>query len=354
MKLPTDYKLHGCDHPDVDPEALQQPSEEECQANLNRVSLAVSSACLNFTDLIISLFRGTLDCEKSDSKESWSWAVLQGTIWKAHGESVAAATPYLPGSFDRPPRNPAGKLTGGYKAWEFLLYIIGLAPALLHGILPDAEWHHLCKGVCVIRCFNQQKIPVEQLIKFHKLAIKYVAEFEGRDHIWPFALSAYSPPGGGFPPWGVTCKGHKGSLMDEYPIKKCDWHNFINITPQPPIDLENSLLSSFIVGQAANNETVSQASLAKLLALYAHPMDDLSNTAVPEDRIDRAPEAGCMQDFYISFVNDLNPGVFWLKYDEGSLVALRLQEGNIGPIADTLQREQINQVDVLEEFGYFG
>ncbi|KAJ7347330.1 hypothetical protein DFH08DRAFT_699329, partial [Mycena albidolilacea] len=37
-------------------------------------------ACLNFTDLIISLFHGTLDCEKPDSKVSWSWAVLQGTI----------------------------------------------------------------------------------------------------------------------------------------------------------------------------------------------------------------------------------------------------------------------------------
>jgi hypothetical protein len=135
-------------------------------------------ACLNFTNLIISLFRGTLDCEKPDSKESWSWAVLQGTIWKAHGESVAAATPYLPGSFNRPPRNPAEKLTSGYKAWEFLLYIVGLAPALLHGILPDAEWHHLCKGICVIRCFNQQKILMNQLIKCHKLAIEYVAEFE--------------------------------------------------------------------------------------------------------------------------------------------------------------------------------
>jgi hypothetical protein len=52
-------------------------------------------------------------------------------------------------------------------------------------------------------------------------------------------------------------------------------------------------------------------------------------------------------------VNDLNPGVFWPKYDEGLPVALRLQEGNIGPIANMLWREQINQVDVLEEFGHF-
>jgi hypothetical protein len=49
--------------------------------------------------------------------------------------------------------------------------------------------------------------------------------------------------------------------------------------------------------------------------------------------------------------------VFWPKYDEKSPVALRLQEGNVGPIADTLRREQtdfLNQVDVLEEFGRFG
>ncbi|KAJ7659393.1 hypothetical protein B0H14DRAFT_3540515 [Mycena olivaceomarginata] len=197
----------------------------------------------------------------------------------------------------------------------------------------------------------------------------------GRDRsrtFWPLALSAYSPPGGGFPLWGVTCKGHKGSLIDEYPIKKVINGDFLNapiITGtnrnkgnyvigttssisrlNHPLTSKNSLLSSFIVGQAANNETVSQASLAKLLTLYAHPMDDLLNRSPP---VTSPSLQSQMQDFYISFVNDLNPEVFWLKYDEGSLVVLRLQEGNIGPIADTLQREQINQVDVLEEFGHF-
>jgi hypothetical protein len=100
-------------------------------------------ACLNWTDLILALFRGTIECELPDSKKAWIWAVLQGKIWKEHGQSVADATPYLPGSFDRPPRNPAEKISSGYKAWEFLLYIVGLAPALLHGILPDPEWRHL-------------------------------------------------------------------------------------------------------------------------------------------------------------------------------------------------------------------
>ncbi|KAJ6535144.1 hypothetical protein B0H19DRAFT_1004445, partial [Mycena capillaripes] len=135
-------------------------------------------ACLNFTELLIGLFRGTLDCEKPDNKKLWAFAVLQGAVWKLHGKSVADATPYLPGSFDRPPRNPAEKISSGYKAWEFLLYLVGLAPALLHGTIPDAEWKHLCKGVSVIRCFNQYKIAADQIVRCHKLAIDFVGEFE--------------------------------------------------------------------------------------------------------------------------------------------------------------------------------
>lgn len=218
MKLPTDYSLAGCSHPDIDPESLQQPSEDEYLRNLAYVlgsrnetdykerrkatGIAKPSlfsgllrkhmlgipgcfpgdimhwASLNWTELVIALFRGTLQCDKPDSKDAWIWAVLKGDIWEKHGQDVADATPYLPGSFDRPPRNPAEKISSGYKAWGFLLYIIGLAPALLRGILPDAHWKHLCKGVNVIRCFHQHKLPVEQLVARHKLAIEYVAEFE--------------------------------------------------------------------------------------------------------------------------------------------------------------------------------
>ncbi|KAJ7833649.1 Carboxylesterase family-domain-containing protein [Mycena olivaceomarginata] len=94
---------------------------------------------------------------------------------------------------------------------------------------------------------------------------------------------------------GISSSGT--SLTINTPM--CEWHNrpggmynilgnvtgvigttFIDITPQPPIDLENSLLSSFIIGQAANNKTVSQATLAKLLTLYAHPTDNLSNSSL--------------------------------------------------------------------------
>ncbi|KAJ7676130.1 hypothetical protein B0H17DRAFT_1140107 [Mycena rosella] len=88
---------------------------------------------LNWTELVLALFRGTLQCEKPDSKDNWAWAVLKDEIWKAHGEAVAAATPYLPGSFDRLPHNPAEKNSSSYKAWEYLLYIvICIGPAALY------------------------------------------------------------------------------------------------------------------------------------------------------------------------------------------------------------------------------
>ncbi len=32
--------------------------------------------------------------------------------------------------------SPAEKISSGYKAWEFLIYVFGLCLALLYGILP--------------------------------------------------------------------------------------------------------------------------------------------------------------------------------------------------------------------------
>ncbi|KAJ7039326.1 hypothetical protein C8F04DRAFT_1086450 [Mycena alexandri] len=104
---------------------------------------------LNFTDLLIPLWRGTFDRDKSDPKNGWDWAVLTGETWKRHGQAVADCTRYMPGSFDRPPRNPAQKINSGYKAWEFLLYFFGVGPALLYGILPEKYWLNYCKSKTV-------------------------------------------------------------------------------------------------------------------------------------------------------------------------------------------------------------
>jgi hypothetical protein len=92
---------------------------------------------LNISDLLVNLWWGILDCDKSNDCIVWDWATLRGNVWEMHGCQVAAATPYLSGSFDCPPRDPAEKISNGYKAWDFLMYLFSLGPGLLYNILPE-------------------------------------------------------------------------------------------------------------------------------------------------------------------------------------------------------------------------
>jgi hypothetical protein len=134
--------------------------------------------CLNIPDLLIPLWRGTFTCEKTDDKSMWDWAVLQGDIWKQHGQTVADATPYLPGSFGRPPRNPAEKINSGYKAWEFMLYLYALSPGLLYNILPEKYWRNMCKLVFGVRLIIQNSIISEELLEAHTSLAEFTHEFE--------------------------------------------------------------------------------------------------------------------------------------------------------------------------------
>ncbi|KAJ7145443.1 hypothetical protein C8R43DRAFT_890594 [Mycena crocata] len=126
MQLPNKYTLVGCSHPSVDPKSLSQPSEDEYLKNLKYLLASHNNAdyrerrkdtgiskpsifsglqrkhmlgipgcfpgdimhwgALNWTDLVLSLFRGTLECEFPDLKEDWHWAVLTGDDWKRHGK----------------------------------------------------------------------------------------------------------------------------------------------------------------------------------------------------------------------------------------------------------------------------
>jgi hypothetical protein len=73
-------------------------------------------AVLNISDLMNSLWRGTIDCTSPDNRSTWDWAVLQGDVWQQHGKAVAGTLHYLPSSFDCLPCNISEKLTSGYKA----------------------------------------------------------------------------------------------------------------------------------------------------------------------------------------------------------------------------------------------
>jgi hypothetical protein len=215
---PVNYQVDGCDHDDVDASDVQSTSSETYQKNLRyllaspndnqykqrRLETGISKpsiflgipvshrlsipACfgsdimhlgsLNLPDILINLWRGTLDCDKTDSRSTWDWAVLQGDTWKRHGKIVAGATPYLPGSFDRPPRNPAEKINSGYNAWEYLMYLFGLGPGIFHNVLPDKYWRNFCKLVYGFRIVNQHYIETKDLRQAHSALIKFILEFE--------------------------------------------------------------------------------------------------------------------------------------------------------------------------------
>jgi hypothetical protein len=135
-------------------------------------------AALNLPDLLINLWRGTLDCDRRDDHSTWDWVKLVGKTWEEHGKQVAAATPYLPGSFDRPPRNPAEKISSGYKAWEFLLYLFGLGPGLLYNVLPEKYYKNYCKLVFGMRIIHQHKIDRAALLEAHAALLEFACGFE--------------------------------------------------------------------------------------------------------------------------------------------------------------------------------
>ena len=96
-----------------------------------------------------------------------------------HGASVAGAGLYLPVCLEsRVPRNPAKKISSGYKAVEYLVYIFGLCPALLYRLLPQKFYYHYCKlvfGMCVVHRTHKSK---DDLLAAHQAFLEFIFEFE--------------------------------------------------------------------------------------------------------------------------------------------------------------------------------
>lgn len=134
---------------------------------------------INLCDLLISLWRGKTKLNGSDKRDTWDWAVLMDTkLWEEHGKEVARMGPFFPSSFGRPPRNPAEKLSSGYKAHELLLYVYGLGPGIFYGVLPDKYYRHFCKLVFGIRTVYQRSVSISSLEKADYALREYVIQFE--------------------------------------------------------------------------------------------------------------------------------------------------------------------------------
>jgi hypothetical protein len=210
---PLNYEVERCMHADIDVQNLPSPSYKHYNSNLwhlvtspnetqyctqhlatgiskpsifsglkrsSTLGLPYSTGsdimhlgALNLSDLMISLWHGTIDCTRPNDKSTWTWVILQGDVWQQHSKAVTDTLHYLPSSFDRPPRNIAEKLTSRYKAWEFILYLYGLCPGLLYGFLLDVYYSNFCKLVVGIRLLNQHRITVANVCEAHQTSLSF-------------------------------------------------------------------------------------------------------------------------------------------------------------------------------------
>ena len=222
MKMPHNYEVEGCCHPDItgnDLATYRSELPQKYTANIAHLSGARTQAefrarrldiglckqtlftglphlpiqvpsiftmdimhlsVLNDPDLFIKLFTGKMDvCEPND-RALWDWAVFykNSPLWNAHGETVALAVPFIPSSFGRAPWDPAKKINSGYKAWEYQQYLYSLGPTLFRHLLPRKYWLNYCKlvaGVCIL---HRHRIAHDDLLEGHHVLMGFVQEFE--------------------------------------------------------------------------------------------------------------------------------------------------------------------------------
>jgi hypothetical protein len=133
---------------------------------------------INLAALLFDLWCARPAARDYDHASDWPWAVLTGDAWVEHGKVVAEVARYLPTSFGRTPRNPQEKISSGYKAWEFLIYIYGEGPGVFFEVLPDLYYSHFCRLVRAIRMIFQRSISQEQVKTAHELLLQWVLDFE--------------------------------------------------------------------------------------------------------------------------------------------------------------------------------
>ncbi|KAL7279560.1 hypothetical protein ACG7TL_005959 [Trametes sanguinea] len=201
---PLGHPIPGCDHDDISVTSLRAPSADEYNRNLQLLLSAhnetrykqlrrATGLCkpsivsglpralpipfcfppdlmhlswLNIPELYLGLWRGSIKGSTQSNPKSWECAIWANEEkWIAHGRSVERAIPYLPGFFDRPPRNIAEKVNSGYKATEYKTWFYNYAPAMLRRKLPPAYWEQLCELVRGLTLVYAQTIQPEELVE---------------------------------------------------------------------------------------------------------------------------------------------------------------------------------------------
>ena len=191
----------------------------------------------NISDLLISLWRGSMTCDDSGDSDTWDWAVFADErVWSTYGTSIHAAGSHLPGTLrtanwdyarDRAmllvdgcctprcdtttptpllcwlltklsaspplllPRRPTGtpysniwypasqycrKVLMGLQNIQF--HTFGLGPILLYNILPNKYFENYCKLVRGFQIMCQHRITAEDLVIAQSLLCHWERGFE--------------------------------------------------------------------------------------------------------------------------------------------------------------------------------
>ena len=133
---------------------------------------------LNLCCLLIELWRGTIKGGKTNAA-TYPFAVLaEKEAWEEHGLEVERARAFLPGFFDRAPRNIAAKWNSGYKAVEQETYLYVYSAYMMRPRLPAAHWRHLCKTLRGVRNLLEYEIPQERIVESRRLLNEATLDFE--------------------------------------------------------------------------------------------------------------------------------------------------------------------------------
>jgi hypothetical protein len=136
---------------------------------------------LNVPDLLFSLWRGTLTCDtkRGDSKDSWAGRCFKlPADWLRWGSQIGSLLSYIPIWFGRAPRNPAKKMSSGYKGEEYENLLFGLGPQELQPEMPEDEWEMVCMLIQGFELLAQEDISDSDLLESQRLFSQFVDLYE--------------------------------------------------------------------------------------------------------------------------------------------------------------------------------
>ncbi|KAI0720195.1 hypothetical protein C8T65DRAFT_567744 [Cerioporus squamosus] len=133
---------------------------------------------INTCTAMVEIWRGTIKGSERDAK-TFPFAVFANDeVWEPFGLHVERTRAYLPGFFDRAPRNIALKWNSGFKSVEMQTFLYVYCPSMMRQYLSPEHWGHLCKLVRGVRNCSEYDIGQERLVQARELLTAALEDFE--------------------------------------------------------------------------------------------------------------------------------------------------------------------------------